>query len=69
MNVASAYAQQVGCELEDQEEFQGEVEELVQSTAREERVVIGTILNGHVGEGDIGDGGVARREERGGTDD
>ncbi|XP_069989445.1 craniofacial development protein 2-like [Penaeus vannamei] len=59
LNVIKAYALQVGGELEDKEEFCGEVEDLVQSIAREERVVIGANLNGHVGEGNSDHEGVA----------
>lgn len=60
INVIRAYAPQVGCELEDKEEFWGEVE-LVQSIAREERVVIREDLNENVGEGNSADEGVAGR--------
>ncbi|XP_069981764.1 uncharacterized protein [Penaeus vannamei] len=59
LNVIGVYGPQVWCELEDKEEFWEKVEQLVQSITREERVVIGADLHGHVGEGNNGDEGVA----------
>ncbi|KAK4307252.1 hypothetical protein Pmani_020965 [Petrolisthes manimaculis] len=41
--------------MEDKEEFWSEVEEVYRSVPREERVVIGADLNGHVGEGNGGE--------------
>ena len=55
MNVISAYAPQVGCEMEEKEEFWSELDELTESIPRDERVVIGADFNGHVGEGNRGD--------------
>ena len=55
INVISAYAPQVGCELEEKEEFWSELDEIMESVPREERVVIGADLNGHVGRGNRGD--------------
>jgi exonuclease III len=54
-NVVSGYAPQVGCELEEKENFWLELDEVVQSIPRSERVVIGADLNGHVGEGNRGE--------------
>ncbi|XP_063859148.1 craniofacial development protein 2-like [Scylla paramamosain] len=54
INVISAYAPQVGCEL-DEKEFWSEVEEVIQDIPREERIVIGPHFNGHIGEGNNGD--------------
>ena len=54
-NVISAYAPQVGCELVEKEEFWNELEDTIHSIPREERLVIGADLNGHVGEGNNGD--------------
>ena len=51
----SSYAPQVGCGLEEKEGFWSEVDELMQSIPREERVVIGADFNGHVGAGNRGD--------------
>ena len=49
MNVISAYAPQVGCEMEEKEDFWSELDEVVESVSKEERVVIGADFNGHVG--------------------
>ena len=53
-NVVSSSAPQVGCELK-VEKFWSEVDEVMQ---RDERVVVGADFNGHVGEGNRGDGQV-----------
>uniref|UniRef100_A0A673K0B0 Craniofacial development protein 2-like n=1 Tax=Sinocyclocheilus rhinocerous TaxID=307959 RepID=A0A673K0B0_9TELE len=55
LNVVSAYAPQVGCEQEEKDRFWSELEEVMQSVPRGERVVIGADFNGHVGEGNSGD--------------
>ena len=54
-NVVSGYAPQVGCELEEKDNFWLELDEVIQSIPRSERVIIGADLNGHVGEGNRGD--------------
>ncbi|XP_051809100.1 craniofacial development protein 2-like isoform X4 [Acanthochromis polyacanthus] len=46
-NVVSGYAPQVGCELEEKEKFWLDLDEVMQSIPRSERVVIGAD-NGHV---------------------
>ncbi|KAK3570383.1 hypothetical protein QTP86_019253 [Hemibagrus guttatus] len=55
LNVVSGYAPQVGCELEEKERFWSELDEVMESIPTDERVVIGTDFNGHVGEGNRGD--------------
>ncbi|MCJ8736362.1 hypothetical protein PDJAM_G00257420 [Pangasius djambal] len=55
LNVVSGYAPQVGCELEEQERFWSELDEVIESILMGERVVIGADFNGHVGEGNTGD--------------
>ncbi|KAF3694326.1 hypothetical protein EXN66_Car010002 [Channa argus] len=40
-NVGSGYAPQVECELEEKEKFWSELDEVMQSISRGERVVIG----------------------------
>ncbi|KAJ8369492.1 hypothetical protein SKAU_G00095200 [Synaphobranchus kaupii] len=55
VNVISAYAPQVGCEMEEKEEFWSVLDEVVESVPARERVVIGADFNGHVGEGNKGD--------------
>ncbi|KAK2905587.1 hypothetical protein Q8A73_009530 [Channa argus] len=54
-NVVSGYAPQVECELEEREKSWSELDEVMQSIHRGERVVIGADFNGHVGEGNRGD--------------
>ena len=51
MNVISAYAPHMGCEMEYKEDFWSELDEVVESVSKDERVVIGADFNGHVGEG------------------
>uniref|UniRef100_A0A8C4R3Y4 Endonuclease/exonuclease/phosphatase domain-containing protein n=1 Tax=Eptatretus burgeri TaxID=7764 RepID=A0A8C4R3Y4_EPTBU len=55
MNVISAYAPQVGCEMEEKKYFWSELDEVVESVSKDERVVIGADFNGHVGEGNRDD--------------
>ncbi|KAI5606596.1 hypothetical protein C0J50_2095 [Silurus asotus] len=55
INVISAYAPQVGCEMEERERFWSEFDKVVEGVPRKERLVIGADFNGHVGEGNRGD--------------
>ncbi|KAI5106337.1 hypothetical protein C0J45_4034 [Silurus meridionalis] len=55
INVISAYAPQVGCEMEEKERFWSELDEVVDGESRKERLVIGADFNGHVVEGNRGD--------------
>uniref|UniRef100_A0A8C4S6L9 non-specific protein-tyrosine kinase n=1 Tax=Erpetoichthys calabaricus TaxID=27687 RepID=A0A8C4S6L9_ERPCA len=55
MNVVSAYAPQVGCAIEDKEDFWSELGEVMDSVPKGQKVVIGLDFNGHVGEGNRGD--------------
>ncbi|KAI5099189.1 hypothetical protein C0J45_11328 [Silurus meridionalis] len=55
INVISAYAPQVGCEMEEKKKFWSELDEVVEGVPRKERLVIGADFNGHVGEGNRGD--------------
>ncbi|KAI5619406.1 hypothetical protein C0J50_21026 [Silurus asotus] len=55
INVISAYAPQVGCEMEEKERFWSESDEVVDGVHRKERLVIGADFNWHVGEGNRGD--------------
>ena len=55
LNVICAYAPQVGCEEEEKESFWNELDVMVESLPRDERIVIGADLNGHVGQGNKGD--------------
>ncbi|KAI5615411.1 hypothetical protein C0J50_10766 [Silurus asotus] len=55
INVISAYAPQVGCEMEEKGRFWSELDDVVDGVPRKERLVIGADFNGHVGEGNRGD--------------
>ena len=55
LNVVSAYAPQVGCDTEEKKQFWGEMEEMMESIPRDERVIIGADINGHIGSGNMGD--------------
>jgi len=49
MNIISAYAPQVGCSDSEKEEFQGTLDNVMQSLPVREKVIVGANLNGHVG--------------------
>ncbi|XP_065662746.1 uncharacterized protein LOC136085373 [Hydra vulgaris] len=55
MNVINAYAPQVGCDMEEKEEFWRELDEVVLQVPIEEIMILGADFNGHVGEGSSGD--------------
>ena len=54
LNVISAYAPQVGCIREEKEAFWLDLDETVEKIPKNERVVVGAYLNGHVGKGNNG---------------
>ena len=55
LNVISAYAPQVGCIHEEKETFWLDLDETVEKIPKNERIVMGADLNGHVEEGNNGD--------------
>ncbi|KAI5104291.1 hypothetical protein C0J45_5917 [Silurus meridionalis] len=55
INVISAYAPQVGCEMKEKEKFRSELDEVVEGVPSNERLVIGADFNGHVGKGNKSD--------------
>ena len=61
LNIVSAYALQVNNSMEEINDFWEDLNGLIESISREERIVCGADLNGHVGEGNIGDEEIMRR--------
>ena len=55
LNIVSAYAPQVNNSMVDKNDFWEDLDGLIESMSKEERIVLGADLNGHVGEGNIGD--------------
>ena len=53
--IVSAYAPQVSNSMEEKNEFWEDLDGLIESVPKQERIVLGADLNGHVGEGNIGD--------------
>ena len=55
LNIVSAYGPQVNNSMEEKNDFWEELDGLIESISKQERIVLGADLNGHVGEGNIGD--------------
>ena len=55
VNIVSAYASHVNNSMEEKNDFWKDLDGLIESISKEERIVLGLDLNGHVGEGNIGD--------------
>ena len=55
LNIVSAYAPQVNYNMEQKNDFWEDLDGLIESISKEERIVLGADLNGHMGEGNIGD--------------
>ena len=53
LNIVSAYAPQVNNSIEEKNDFWEDLDWLIESISKEERIVLGADLNGHVGEGNI----------------
>ena len=53
--VVSVYAPQVNNSMEEKNDFWEDLDGLIESVSKEERIVLGADLNGHVGKGNIGD--------------
>ena len=55
LNIVSAYAPQVNNSMEEKNDFWEDLDGLIESISKEERIVLGADLNGNVGKGNIGD--------------
>ena len=55
LNIVRAYAPQVNSCMEEKNDFWQDLDGLIESVSKQERIVLGADLNGHVGEGKIGD--------------
>ena len=55
LNIVSAYALQVNNNMEEKNKFWEDMDRLIESVSKEERIVLGADLSGHVGEGNIRD--------------
>ena len=55
LNIVRAYAPQVNNSMKEKNDFWEELDGLIESVSKKERIVLGADLNGHVGEGNIGD--------------
>ena len=55
LNIVSAYAPQVNNSMEEKNDFWEDLDGLIESVSKKERIVLGADLNGHVGEGNIAD--------------
>ena len=54
LNIISAYAPQVSNSMVEKNHFWEDLDEFIESVSKQERIVLGADLNGHVGEGNIG---------------
>ena len=61
LNIISAYPPQVNNSMEEKNYFWEDLDRLIESISKEERIVLGADLNGHLGEGNIGDEEIIRR--------
>ena len=54
LNIVSAHAPQVNNSMEEKNYFWEDLDELIESISKQERIVFGAELNGHVGKENIG---------------
>ena len=47
--------------MEGKNDFRQDLDRIIESVSKKDRIVLGTDLNGHVGEGNIGDDEIMRR--------
>ena len=55
LNIVSVYAPQVNNSMEEKNDFWQDLDGLIESISKEQRIVFGADFNGHVGKGNIGD--------------
>ena len=55
LNIVSAYAPQVNNSMEEKNDFWQDLDDLIESVTKQERIVLDAGLNGHVGKGNIWD--------------
>ena len=55
LNIVSAYAPQINNSMEEKNDFWEDLDGLIESVSKQERIVLGADLNGHVGKRNIGD--------------
>ena len=55
LNIVNVYAPQVNNNMEEKNDFWEDLDGLIKSTSKEERIVFGADFNGYVGQGNIGD--------------
>ena len=53
LNLVSVYAPQVNSSMEEKNHFWQDLDELIESVSKKERIVLGADLNGHVDQGNI----------------
>ena len=61
LNIVSAYAPQVNNSMKEKNDFWQDLDGLIESVSKQERIVLGADLNRHVSEGNIGDEEIMRR--------
>ena len=61
LNIVSAYTPQVNNSMEEKNYFWQDLDRLIKSISKQERIILGADLNGHVGEGNIGNEEIMRR--------
>ena len=55
LNIVNACAPQVNNNMEEKNDLWEDLDKLIESVPKQERIVLGANLYGHVGEGNIGD--------------
>ena len=61
LNIVSAYVPQINNSLEEKNDFWEDLDGLIESISKKERIVLGANLNKHVGKGNTGDEKIMKR--------